>query len=83
MNGPALRCLTDIAGAMCPQAGWQFGGDALHMQGAEHCRIERNHFMALGCNAIYLEGYNYRNMMRVRTSSVCWAPDCGTRCSTR
>ena len=52
------------AGAMYPQTGWQFGGDALHMKGAEHCRIERNHFMAAGCNAIYLEGHNYRNIIR-------------------
>lgn len=52
------------AGAMYPQANWQFGGDALHMKGAEHCTIEGNWFDAVGCNAIYLEGYNYRNVIR-------------------
>jgi parallel beta-helix repeat protein len=52
------------AGAMFPQADWQFGGDALHMKETEHCTIERNHFQAVGCNAIYLEGYNYRNVIR-------------------
>jgi parallel beta-helix repeat protein len=52
------------AGAMYAQANWQFGGDALHMKGAEHCTIEGNWFDAVGCNAIYLEGYNYRNVIR-------------------
>jgi parallel beta-helix repeat protein len=52
------------AGAMYAQANWQFGGDALHMKGAEHCTIEGNRFDAVGCNAIYLEGYNYRNVIR-------------------
>jgi parallel beta-helix repeat protein len=51
-------------GAMYPQANWQFGGDALHMKDAEYCTIERNHFLEVGCNAIYLEGYNYRNLIR-------------------
>ena len=52
------------AGAMYPQANWQLGGDALHLKEAEYCTIERNHFQAVGCNAIYLEGYNYRNVIR-------------------
>jgi parallel beta-helix repeat protein len=52
------------AGAMYAQANWQFGGDALHMKDAEHCTIERNHFDVVGCNAIYLEGHNYRNLIR-------------------
>ena len=48
-------------GPMFPQANWQFGGDALHMKNAEHCTIEGNRFVAVGGNAVYLEGYNYRN----------------------
>jgi parallel beta-helix repeat protein len=52
------------AGAMYAQANWQFGGDALHMKEAEYCTIEGNHFQAVGGNAIYLEGYNYRNLIR-------------------
>jgi parallel beta-helix repeat protein len=51
-------------GAMYPQASWQFGGDALHMKDAEHCAIEGNRFEAVGSNAVYLEGYNYRNVIR-------------------
>jgi hypothetical protein len=51
-------------GAMYPQANWQFGGDAVHLKNAEHCTIENNRFDAVGCNAIYLEGYNYRNVIR-------------------
>ena len=51
-------------GAMYPQANWQFGGDAIHIKGATHCTLEQNRFEAVGCNAIYLEGYNYRNVVR-------------------
>ena len=49
--------------SMYPQANWQYGGDALHMKNTEHCTIEENRFEAVGCNAIYLEGYNYRNVI--------------------
>jgi parallel beta-helix repeat protein len=52
------------AGPMFSRAGLQYGGDALHLKGAEFCTIERNHFDAVGCNAIYLEGSNYRNVIR-------------------
>ncbi|PYV17163.1 MAG: hypothetical protein DMG21_09210 [Acidobacteria bacterium] len=51
------------AGAMYPQANWQFGGDALHMKDTRFCLIEGNQFAAVGCNAIYLEGENYRNQI--------------------
>ncbi|MBZ5564736.1 MAG: right-handed parallel beta-helix repeat-containing protein, partial [Acidobacteriia bacterium] len=52
------------AGAMFAQPTLQYGGDALHMKDAAHCTIERNRFEAVGCNAIYLEGYNFRNEIR-------------------
>ena len=51
-------------GAMLPMAGQRYCGEALHMTGAEHCRIENNHFDAVGGNAIYVEGYNERNVIR-------------------
>ena len=51
------------AGPMFPRPGLHYGGDALHLKGAENCTIQRNHFDAVGCNAIYLEGHNYRNVV--------------------
>ncbi|MAG36776.1 MAG: hypothetical protein CL878_11125, partial [Dehalococcoidia bacterium] len=50
-------------GAMPPLPGRRYCGEALHLKGAEHCRIERNHFDAVGGNAIYLEDYNARNII--------------------
>jgi parallel beta-helix repeat protein len=52
------------AGPMFARAGLQYDGDALHMKGAENCTIQHNHFDGVGYNAIYLEGYNYRNVVR-------------------
>ena len=51
-------------GAMLPMVGKKYCGEALHMIGAEHCRIENNHFDAVGGNAIYVEGYNTRNLIQ-------------------
>jgi parallel beta-helix repeat protein len=51
-------------GAMFPMPGWKYCGDALHLKGAEHCRIENNRFHNLGGNAIYLEGHNARNLLQ-------------------
>jgi parallel beta-helix repeat protein len=49
---------------MLPAAGRKYIGEALHMQGAHHCRIENNHFYAVGGNGIYAEGYNSRNLIQ-------------------
>jgi len=54
----------DGFGPMYPRAGWNYVGDTLHMQNAEHCIIENNHFDAVGGNAIYLERYNSHNSIR-------------------
>ena len=51
-------------GAMLPVLGRKYVGEALHMQGAQHCRIENNHFYAVGGNGIYIEGYNTRNVIQ-------------------
>ena len=51
-------------GAMLPVLGRRYCGEALHMIGAEHCRIEDNHFDAVGGNAVYVEGYNARNLIQ-------------------
>jgi parallel beta-helix repeat protein len=51
-------------GAMLPVIGRKYVGEAVHMHGAEHCRIENNVFYAVGGNGIYLEGYNERNIIQ-------------------
>ena len=42
----------------------KYCGEALHLNRAEWCRVEDNHFDAVGGNAIYLQGYNARNVIR-------------------
>jgi parallel beta-helix repeat protein len=54
----------DGYGAMYPNQGWKYCGDALHLKNAEHCLIENNRFYAVGGNAIYLERYAARNVIR-------------------
>ena len=54
----------DGYGAMYPNQGWKYCGEALHMKDAEYCVIENNLFYAVGGNAIYLERYNARNLIR-------------------
>jgi parallel beta-helix repeat protein len=53
-------------GAMSPGAGdgRTYCGEALHMRGATHCRVENNHFYAVGGNAIYMEDQNSRNLIQ-------------------
>lgn len=53
------------AGAFSPGAGEgrEYCGEALHIRGTEHCRVEGNHFYAVGGNAIYVEDYNLRNVI--------------------
>ncbi len=51
-------------GAMLPTQGRSYIGDAVHLQGAEYCRIENNHFYGVGGNGVYAEGYNLRNVIR-------------------
>lgn len=55
------RSHLDGYGAMLPQPGWKYVGEALHAKGAEHCTIAGNLFCGLGGNAVYLEGHNLRN----------------------
>ena len=43
-------------GAMFAMPGWKYCGDAILLDGAEHCSIEDNRFVNLGGNAIYLTG---------------------------
>ena len=54
----------DGYGPQCPTQGYKYCGEALHLREAEYCVIEKNHFYAVGGNAIYLERYNARNVIR-------------------
>lgn len=66
-------------GGMSPEAGEgrTYCGEALHMRCAEHCRIEGNHFYAVGGNAIYMEDYNTRNIIqRNEISYAGWIGVC-------
>ncbi len=51
-------------GAMFPQQGLSYCGEAVHWRGTQHCSIESCHFDQVGGNAIYLERDNYRNLIR-------------------
>lgn len=51
-------------GAMFSMDGWKYCGHAVHLNRTERCRIENNHFDAVGGNALYLRGYNARNVVR-------------------
>jgi len=53
----------DGYGAMYPIRDWKYCGEAMHMKDCAHCVIAKNHFDAVGGNAIYLEGYNLRNQI--------------------
>jgi parallel beta-helix repeat protein len=44
-------------------------GEAVHLRGAEHCRVESNYFDSVGGNAIYVEDYNERCVLRGNTIS--------------
>ncbi len=47
-------------GAMIPQQGWIYAGEALHLRGTRNCAIEGCTFDQVGGNGIYLERANYR-----------------------
>src|SRR5581483_6718815 len=51
-------------GAMFPHQGWKYCGEALHLQDAERCVIEHNHFDKVGGNGIYLSSSNLHNVIR-------------------
>ena len=51
-------------GAMYPVRGWKYCGESMHLKDCSYCVVEKNHFDAVGGNALYLEGYNLRNRIR-------------------
>jgi len=62
-------------GAMFPMEDRKYCGEAVHLNGAEYCCIERNCFVNVGGNAVYLEGYNFKN--KVRGNEISYTGHCG------
>jgi len=56
-----LRTGGDGYGAMYPQEGLNYCGEAVHLNDCQYCTVEKNVFESVGGNGIYLEGYNLRN----------------------
>ncbi|MGE5220804.1 MAG: right-handed parallel beta-helix repeat-containing protein, partial [Omnitrophica WOR_2 bacterium] len=54
----------DGLGAMFPQQGWKYCGEALHMRGTTFCAIQDCYFDQVGGNAIYIERSNLRNTIQ-------------------
>jgi hypothetical protein len=63
------------AGAMYPEPGYGYCGEAVHLQQSEHCRISNSRFIAVGGNAIYVEGYGLKNV--VQGNEIAHAGSCG------
>ncbi len=51
-------------GPSFPMEGQKYCGEALHLNRAQQCVVEDNYFDSVGGNAIYLQGYNLRNLIR-------------------
>ncbi|MBU4272913.1 MAG: right-handed parallel beta-helix repeat-containing protein [Planctomycetes bacterium] len=62
-------------GAMFLMEGRTYCGEAVHLKNAEYCRIADNCFAAVGGNAVYLEGYNFKNV--IRGNQIAYAGHCG------
>jgi parallel beta-helix repeat protein len=60
---------------MFPMKGWKYCGQAVLLKGTEYCCIENNLFHGVGGNAVYLEGYNLRNL--IRRNRIDYAGACG------
>lgn len=51
-------------GAMFPPQGWKYCGEAVHLEDTERCRVEGNHFRAVGGNGVYLSSANLHDVIR-------------------
>ncbi len=58
-------------GAMYPQRGWSYCGEALHLRGTRYCAVQSCQFDQVGGNAIYLERDNYRD--RIQDNEIAYA----------
>jgi len=62
-------------GPMFPMADRTYCGEAVHLQGARHCRVAGNRFWEVGGNAVYLEGYNLKNV--IQGNEIGYSGHCG------
>jgi len=62
-------------GAMFPMEDRKYCGEAIHLKDAEHCCIADNCFAEVGGNAVYLEGFNFKNV--IRGNEIAYAGHCG------
>ncbi|MCE9616010.1 MAG: right-handed parallel beta-helix repeat-containing protein [Lentisphaerae bacterium] len=60
-------------GAMFNIDGLAYGGEAVHLRNALHCRVEYCTFRAVGGNGIYLELENARNVIARNEFDACGA----------
>jgi len=51
-------------GAMRPQMGWEYCGEAIYLNCCKHCRIENNRISVVGGNGIYMRHHNEMNLIR-------------------
>jgi parallel beta-helix repeat protein len=51
-------------GAMRPQMGWEYCGEAIYLNMCKNCYIEDNKIFNVGGNGIYLRNHNERNVIR-------------------
>ncbi|MBT9147631.1 MAG: hypothetical protein DDT32_01393 [Syntrophomonadaceae bacterium] len=50
-------------GAMRPQMGWEYCGEAIYLNMCKNCYIENNRILNIGGNGIYLRNHNERNVI--------------------
>jgi len=62
-------------GAMFPIEHDEYCGEAVHLKGAQFCRIASNHFAAVGGNAVFVEDYNLKNV--IQRNEIDFAGHCG------
>jgi parallel beta-helix repeat protein len=60
---------------MFPMEDREYCGEAVHLKGAQHCRVTNNRFAAVGGNAVYLEDYNLKNV--IQATEIDCAGHCG------
>lgn len=63
------------AGAMYPEPGYTYCGEAVHLRQSEHCRITNSRFAEVGGNGIYVEGYNLKPV--IQGNEIAHAGSCG------
>ncbi|MCK4417412.1 MAG: right-handed parallel beta-helix repeat-containing protein [Candidatus Latescibacteria bacterium] len=51
-------------GAMCPQMGWEYCGEAIYLNVCKNCYIDNCKIFNVGGNGIYLRNHNERNVIR-------------------